>query len=76
MSAYRRPLAAGVFALTAALVLTYLLYLAVPVGYDFYHWYRPIPLAWLAGDTRLYDEASRGFFPPPWAKSGRPPADP
>lgn len=38
----------------------------VPVGYDFYHWYWPVPRAWLAGDTALYDEASRGFFSPPW----------
>ena len=42
------------------------LYFVLPVGYDFYHWYRPVPLAWVAGETRLYDEASRRFFSPPW----------
>lgn len=37
-----------------------------PVGYDFYYWYWPIPRAWLAGQTALYDDASRQFFSPPW----------
>jgi len=53
-------IAAGLAALLGGL------YLLLPVGYDFYHWYWPAPRAWLAGETRLYDEASRGYYLPPW----------
>jgi len=38
----------------------------MPVGGDFYWWYYVVPQAWRAGETRLYDASSRGFFLPPW----------
>src|SRR5207253_2282479 len=43
------------------------LYRYLPPGYDYYYWYWPIPRAWLAGGTQLYDAASREFYSPPWA---------
>lgn len=48
-------------------LLGYAFYALVPVGYDFYHWYGRTPLQWLAGETRLYDAASRGYYLAPWA---------
>lgn len=60
------------FVLLAALValgglgVTVALYRFLPPGYDFFYWYWPIPRAWLAGETSLYDSASRQFFSPPW----------
>lgn len=39
----------------------------LPVGADYYWWYYRVPQKWLAGQTQLYDEASRQFFSPPWA---------
>lgn len=45
----------------------FLLARLLPVGADYYWWYYRIPQDWLAGDTRLYDDASRQFFCPPWA---------
>jgi hypothetical protein len=50
------PLALLVFALSPH----------VPVGGDFYWFYYKVPQDWLAGETRLYDDASRGYFLPPW----------
>lgn len=58
---------AGLLLISAGLgIVIFGLYLYLPVGYDFYHWYWPVPRAWLSGETRLYDEASRGFYLPPW----------
>lgn len=38
----------------------------IPIGGDFYWYYYKVPQDWLAGETRLYDSASRGYFLPPW----------
>ncbi len=57
----------GLLLLAAGLgIMIYGLYLYLPVGFDFYHWYRPIPRAWLAGETHLYDKTSAEFYSPPW----------
>lgn len=54
--------------IAAALVLcAYILAQVLPVGGDYYWWYYRIPQEWLAGETKLYDEASRGYYLPPWA---------
>ena len=37
-----------------------------PVGADWYFTFYPTARAWLAGETRLYDAASRGFYLMPW----------
>ena len=37
-----------------------------PIGADYYYTYHPIARAWTAGETHLYDQASRGFFNAPW----------
>lgn len=52
--------------MVGAVALLAALRMVLPVGFDFYHWYWPIPRAWLAGETVLYDDASRQFFSPPW----------
>jgi hypothetical protein len=58
------PLLLAAFAAVIGLVFT--LSQVLPIGADFYSWYYLVPQAWWAGDTRLYDDASRGFFLPPW----------
>ena len=65
--AVRLGLAAAALTAVALTAVAYALYTLLPVGYDFYHWYWPIPRAWLAGETHLYDPASRGFYLLPWA---------
>lgn len=52
--------------LTGVAAVTFALFHLLPIGYDFYHWYWPIPRAWLAGETHLYDQASAEFYSPPW----------
>jgi len=37
----------------------------VPVGYDFFHWFKPVPQKWLMEGIRLYADTP-GFFNPPW----------
>ena len=53
-------------ALAAVAVLALVLSPYIPVGGDFYWFYYKVPQDWLAGETRLYDHASRGYFLPPW----------
>ena len=62
-----RTLAAVLALLVGVGAACYVLAQILPVGIDYYYWYWPIPRAWLEGQTRLYDEASRQFFSPPWA---------
>ncbi|MBI2886555.1 MAG: DUF2029 domain-containing protein [Chloroflexi bacterium] len=62
-----KRLGAGLALVLAIALAGYLLAQLLPVGFDYYHWYWPLPRLWLAGQTRLYDEASRQFFSPPWA---------
>lgn len=62
-----KVLGGAVAALAGAGLVLYALAQLQPVGIDYYYWYWPIPRAWLAGETRLYDEYSRQFFSPPWA---------
>src|SRR5437870_3387015 len=50
----------------AVIGLTLALAQLLPIGADFYSWYYLVPQAWWAGESRLYDDASRGFFLPPW----------
>ena len=37
----------------------------VPIGYDFFYWFKPIPEKWLTEGVRLYADTP-GFFNPPW----------
>ena len=37
-----------------------------PVGPDWYYTFRPVTLAFLQGETQLFDEASQGFYLAPW----------
>lgn len=67
MDMCRKTLAAALTLLVGIGAAGYVLAQILPVGIDYYYWYWPIPRAWLAGETRLYDEASRQFFSPPWA---------
>ena len=55
-----------ILGLTGVAAVTVALFHLLPIGYDFYHYYWPIPRAWLAGETQLYDLASAGFYNPPW----------
>jgi len=57
------PVRAALF-VVALIALAVALHELLPIGYDFYHWYRPVPLAWLSGE--LDDPSSRGFYSPPW----------
>ncbi len=36
-----------------------------PIGYDFFHWFKPVPEKWLTERIRLYADTP-GFFNPPW----------
>lgn len=60
----RRALAAACVA--AVGVVTALAGL-LPVPGDYFWYYYHVPLDWAAGRTELYDEASRGYYLPPWA---------
>src|SRR5437762_10124205 len=51
----------------ALLAFAYALAQLLPPGVDFYYWSYKVAQTWWAGDTRLYDEASRGYYLPPWA---------
>ena len=62
----RQRVLGSILALAGVAVFTFALSGLLPIGYDFYHYYWPIPRAWLAGETHLYDDASRGFYSPPW----------
>lgn len=37
-----------------------------PLGPDYYYTYYQVSQRWLRGETRLYDEQSRGFYNAPW----------
>ncbi len=54
------------FLAVAGIAMVIALHSVLLVGYDFAYWYWPIPRAWLAGTTALYDAASLQFFSPPW----------
>ena len=49
-------------AVTAVLLMAY----ALPGGYDYETTYRPTAEKFLRGETRLYDDASRGYYNAPW----------
>lgn len=62
-----RRLGPYALAMTMLAALVFTLREVLPIGYDLYHYYHPVAKGWLAGETRLYDDASRGFYLPPWA---------
>lgn len=50
----------------AALLLVASFALWWPDGVDYYFTFRPVARSFLSGETRLYDEASLGFYNAPW----------
>lgn len=56
----------GLFALSLALAL-YALHLVTPIVGDYFSFFRPTALAFLRGESNLYDAGSSGYFNAPWA---------
>lgn len=56
----------GLFAVSLALVL-YALHLVTPIVGDYFSFFRPTALAFLRGESNLYDAGSTGYFNAPWA---------
>lgn len=61
-----RSWAAAALAAAAVATLVAGLHATLPPGYDLFHFYWPTARAWLAGETRLYDALTAGFYSPPW----------
>lgn len=59
-------LAVLLFLLALALVL-FALSLTVPIVGDYFSFFRPTTLAFLRGESNLYDAASPGYYNAPWA---------
>lgn len=61
----RSWLGVGAF-ITAVLLLVVCFTLWWPRGVDYHFTFRPVARGFLTGETRLYDEASLGFYNAPW----------
>ncbi len=55
------------FFAVALLVALYAISLITPIVGDYFSFFRPSTLAFLRGESNLYDSASPGFFNAPWA---------